>query len=106
MGHDIYGFNKKREDVSYLRFKFSNPLANVVYEALDASDANGVVGGNGVERVYTLEGLQTGMEKIKEIDAFLSMVYQETIESHAAKRFLRDCIETAEEEGEVSILFS
>lgn len=95
MGHDISGFRQddssQDEEIAYLRRAAWNPLARVIYEALDAKDHDCGCSGCGTEKSFSSEQLIAALSKIPEGE-----------ETEPERKFLSDCIASG---GQITVLF-
>lgn len=108
MSHEMVGFNKKKEEIAYLRFSMGNPAALIVYDLLDAQEYNGGVSGIGnsltvpyLKITSALKNYQILVDsvKVETINEFTKSQLEEIAE------FLQQCVKTANEEKAVEVMF-
>ncbi|WCF11567.1 hypothetical protein NDS46_29925 (plasmid) [Paenibacillus thiaminolyticus] len=103
MGHDISGFNKRGIEVAYARYGMSNPGARILYKVLNAEDYDGGVSGIGIEKKFNENQIVEAIAKCLTIN--WDEVSEGDYEKEKIEGFLKDCLNTATEEGEVKIFF-
>src|SRR5690625_1517613 len=108
MSHEIIGFNKKGEEIAYVRFTMNDYYAHIVYDLFDAHEHNGGPSGRGYTEVYSLQQVQKAFNSFNTLTNELSEVID--FEStpwqldHIFK-FLHRCLFTAENEKSISICY-
>ena len=97
MGHDISGFktNDTENEIAHLRRIAFDNLNGTIYNALDCQECNAGVSGNGNKRQFSKE------ELIKALD-FLGT----NEDYHPERKFIVDCLENIDENGNVLVWFS
>lgn len=110
MGHDIYGQNKAGEAIAYIRFTMRDSCAYTFYHLLDATDCYAGVSGSGDSKTLSLPQMEKALEAKNELfnedfsrqpkDDFLVWQQKEI------QKFITSCLETAQKEGSVKVLFS
>lgn len=95
MGHDISGFKQddisQEKEIAYLRRSAGNPLARVIYEALDAEEHDCGCSGCGTHKSFSTEQLKNALAKIPAGE-----------ETQPERKFLSDCIAAG---GEINVCF-
>lgn len=103
MGHDISGLNKQGKEVAYARYGMSNSCARILYKVLNAEDCDGAVSGTGVEKVFTENQILEAVARCLTIR--WDEINDGEHEKEKIEEFLKGCMDTATEEGEVTIFF-
>ncbi|WP_411953560.1 hypothetical protein ACKXGF_09795 [Alkalibacillus sp. S2W] len=105
MGHDIYGVNQSQQQIAYARFHMFNDSAHDLYQLLDAKECDGGVSGIGAKKTFSKQQIEQALSQLqKRLDRFNHQSID--LDDQQIKRFLTDCLETAEEEGQVDVCFA
>jgi hypothetical protein len=95
MGHDISGYKQddssQENEIAYLRRAAWNPLARVIYEALNAEEHDCGCSGCGSQQAFSQKQLISALSKIPEGE-----------ETEPERKFLSDCIAAG---GEIDVHF-
>jgi len=103
MGHDIFLFNKKGNQIGYLRYAMWNQHANYIYEIFNVPEFNAYVSGKGEQRTFYKQDILDAFAKYKKEYAHKpSMTAYEQTE---LEQFMLCCEMGADLDGEVTIYF-
>ncbi len=108
MGHDISGYNKAGEEIAYARFSMGNYNAAILYSLLDADQFNAGVSGSGGGSTFSIQQIKKALNTYSQFsdnDNSLSDDDSLTWDEKQIKRFILNCLATAQKEGSVKILF-
>lgn len=108
MGHDIFGINRKGEQIAYARFNMQNPDAIILYHLLHAEDYYAGVSGTGDIATFSLQQIEQALNDFSQLyieKAASSDSDFLTWELKQIKDFIQNCYTTAQKEGSVRIYF-
>lgn len=108
MGHDIYGYNNKGEEVAYARFSMGNHNATILYRLLDSIDYHAGVSGNGESTTFSIQHLEKALCDYRQLfNDSTSLLEVDNLEwdQKQIRNFILNCLETAQKEGKVDVFF-
>lgn len=108
MGHDIYGYNKKGEEVAYARFSMGNHNATILYRLLDSIDYYAGVSGNGGSTTFSIQQLEKALYDYGQFfNDSTALLESEPLEwdQKQIRNFILNCLEIAQKEGKVGVFF-
>lgn len=111
MGHDITGYDKKDNQICYIRFTMSDRMADEFYDFFSAAEYNGIYSGIGEVVSYTVKEVEKSLEKYRSIYPTETNSVQdladdfELWQQNEMLDFILACLDTAEQEGCVNIAY-
>ncbi|QFT87405.1 hypothetical protein FIU87_01960 [Bacillus sp. THAF10] len=106
MGHDIYGYNKVRKEVAYARFCKGNFNAHILYAVLDANEFFAGVSGSGGGSDFSVQQIENALREFGQNYNLQPSHEADKWDVKQIQDFLHNCLETAQREGKVSVIFA
>ncbi|MBG9542010.1 hypothetical protein ACOSZF_00515 [Cytobacillus firmus] len=108
MGHEIYGWNKAREEIAYARFSMGNSNAILLYGLLDANQFYAGVSGSGKSSIFSLQQFEKALNEYKKLFNTSASLVESDCTSWDQKQilhFIQNCLATAQKEKSVEVYF-
>ncbi len=108
MGHDISSFDQSGKQVGYVRFTAGDLNASIFYKLFDANIYNAGVSGSGNSVTLSIPQVEKALKEYQQLNdhdflnwspEFLKWQRKEIL------KFIQGCLETAQKEGEVKLVF-
>lgn len=112
MGHDITGYDKKDNQICYIRFTMNDRMAGEFYNFFNAAEYNGIYSGIGEVVSYTVKDVEKALEKYRTIYTITTNSVQdleddfELWQQNEMLDFILACLDIAEQEGWVNIAYA
>lgn len=108
MSHEMIGLNHNGEEIAYVRFTMNDFYANIIYDLFDAQEHNGGVSGKGYAEIYSFREVKNACKTFDHLIEQLCSKFDEDVipwQLKEIKKFLTQCLLTAEKEENVSICY-
>ncbi|WP_058306247.1 hypothetical protein [Gracilibacillus massiliensis] len=105
MGHDIYGINKKGEQIAYARFSMGNVNAFILYDLLNADEYNGGVSGIGGRCTFSLQELEKALHEFEQTFGTVATEEYDDWDIRQIKEFIQNCLEVAKKQKSIDVVF-